>query len=144
MVLVVRIAGDDWRRAAVEPLTIKDAEYTYALMMNWSSSLGVNCTFCHSSRAFQNWESSTPNYEKILRVGLKGILEEVRQRQVKLEEQYMAETMTGIDYVRKRDELDAMALSLEAAIIPGLANLPDSGPPSTKTRTASIMIRRGV
>jgi len=56
----VRIADDDWRRAAVEPLTIKDTEYTYALMMNWSSSLGVNCTFCHNSRAFQNWEQSTP------------------------------------------------------------------------------------
>lgn len=56
----VRIAGDDWRREASEPLTIKDAEYTYALMMNWSSSLGVNCTYCHNSRAFQNWEQSTP------------------------------------------------------------------------------------
>lgn len=63
-----------------------------------------------------NWESSTPNYEKILRVGLKGILEEVRQRKEKLEEDYMAETMTGIEYVSKRDELDAMALSLEASI----------------------------
>jgi len=63
-----------------------------------------------------NWESSTPNYGKILRVGLKGILEEVRQRKEKLEEGYMAESMTGIDFVRKRDELDAMALSLEAAI----------------------------
>jgi pyruvate formate-lyase/glycerol dehydratase family glycyl radical enzyme len=63
-----------------------------------------------------NWESSTPNYEKILRVGLKGILEEVQQRKEKLEGDYIAETMTGIDYVRKRDELDAMALSLEAAI----------------------------
>ena len=29
-------------------------------MMNWSASLGVNCTFCHNSRAFQNWEQSTP------------------------------------------------------------------------------------
>ncbi len=63
-----------------------------------------------------NWESSTPNYEKILRVGLKGILEEVQQRKEELEEDYIAETMTGIDYVRKRDELDAMALSLEASI----------------------------
>ncbi len=63
-----------------------------------------------------NWESSTPNYEKILRVGLKGILEEVLQRKEKLEEEYMAETMTGIDYVKKRDELDAMALSLDATI----------------------------
>jgi formate C-acetyltransferase len=63
-----------------------------------------------------NWESSTPNYEKILGVGLKGILEEVRQRMERLDEEYMAESMTGMDFVRKRNELDGMAMSLEAAI----------------------------
>jgi len=63
-----------------------------------------------------NWESSTPNYEKILRMGLKGILEEVRQRKQKLDEEYMAETMTGMDFVARRDELEAMILSLEAVI----------------------------
>jgi len=63
-----------------------------------------------------NWESGTPNYGKILRVGLKGILDEVRQRRERLDEEYMAESMTGVDFVRKRDELDGMALSLEAAI----------------------------
>ncbi|MEO1247367.1 MAG: photosynthetic reaction center cytochrome PufC [Pseudomonadota bacterium] len=41
-------------------LSIKDAEYTYGLMTSWSQSLGVNCTFCHNTRAFQNWEQSTP------------------------------------------------------------------------------------
>jgi photosynthetic reaction center cytochrome c subunit len=25
-----------------------------------SHSLGVNCTFCHNSRAFNSWEQSTP------------------------------------------------------------------------------------
>ena len=35
-------------------------EHTYALMMNMSQSLGVNCGFCHNSRAFLNWEQSTP------------------------------------------------------------------------------------
>jgi photosynthetic reaction center cytochrome c subunit len=25
-----------------------------------SHSLGVNCTFCHNSRAFSSWEQSTP------------------------------------------------------------------------------------
>jgi photosynthetic reaction center cytochrome c subunit len=42
------------------PLTTKDAEYSYGLMMNWSASLGVNCTFCHYTGNFGNWELSTP------------------------------------------------------------------------------------
>jgi len=63
-----------------------------------------------------NWESSTPSYEKILRLGLKGILEEVRERGRRLDEQYMAEALTGVEFVRKKDELDAMALSLEGAV----------------------------
>ena len=35
-------------------------EAVYGMMMNWSQSLGVNCTFCHNTRAFQSWETSTP------------------------------------------------------------------------------------
>jgi len=33
---------------------------TYALMMVMSESLGVNCTFCHYTPAFYNWDMSTP------------------------------------------------------------------------------------
>jgi photosynthetic reaction center cytochrome c subunit len=40
--------------------SIKQTEWTYALMMNISQSLGVNCTYCHSSRSFADWEQSTP------------------------------------------------------------------------------------
>jgi photosynthetic reaction center cytochrome c subunit len=39
---------------------IKDTEHTYALMMHISDSLGVNCTYCHNSRAFSSWEQSNP------------------------------------------------------------------------------------
>ncbi len=38
----------------------KDAEKTYALMIHMSTSLGVNCTYCHNSRAFNDWSQSTP------------------------------------------------------------------------------------
>lgn len=38
----------------------QDAEHTYALMMHWSTALGVNCTYCHNSRAFSSWEQSPP------------------------------------------------------------------------------------
>jgi hypothetical protein len=38
----------------------KQTEYTYGLMMHMSKSLGVNCTYCHNSRSFAEWDSSTP------------------------------------------------------------------------------------
>jgi photosynthetic reaction center cytochrome c subunit len=40
--------------------SIKKAEWTYALMMYISTSLGVNCTYCHNTRAMGVWEESTP------------------------------------------------------------------------------------
>jgi photosynthetic reaction center cytochrome c subunit len=40
--------------------SIKQTEWTYALMMNFSQSLGVNCTYCHNSRSFTDWDQSTP------------------------------------------------------------------------------------
>jgi photosynthetic reaction center cytochrome c subunit len=40
--------------------SIQDAEWTYGLMMHFSSSLGVNCTYCHNSRAFNQWEQAAP------------------------------------------------------------------------------------
>jgi len=36
--------------------SIKQAEFTYGLMMHISKSLGVNCTFCHNTRSFQAWD----------------------------------------------------------------------------------------
>ena len=39
--------------------SIKQAEWTYGLMMYTSDSLGVNCTFCHNSRSFFDWDQST-------------------------------------------------------------------------------------
>ena len=40
--------------------SIQDTEDTYALMMHVSESLGVTCTYCHNSRTFLEWGSSTP------------------------------------------------------------------------------------
>lgn len=40
-----------------------DREYTeqvYIEMMQWSHQLGVNCTFCHQSRALSDWSQSPP------------------------------------------------------------------------------------
>ena len=40
--------------------SIKQAEWTYSLMSHMSTSLGVNCTYCHNSRSFASWETSPP------------------------------------------------------------------------------------
>ena len=39
---------------------IPKARDTYSLMMVMSESLGVNCNFCHNTRAFYSWPQSTP------------------------------------------------------------------------------------
>ena len=40
--------------------SIKQAEHTYSLMIYMSQSLGVNCTYCHNSRALARWDESSP------------------------------------------------------------------------------------
>jgi photosynthetic reaction center cytochrome c subunit len=42
------------------PHLIKDARSTYSMMTVMSESLGVNCTYCHNTRAFASWELSPP------------------------------------------------------------------------------------
>ena len=39
---------------------VRISEWTYSLMVHMSQGLGVNCTFCHNSRAFASWEQSPP------------------------------------------------------------------------------------
>ncbi|MBT8614312.1 photosynthetic reaction center cytochrome c subunit [Polynucleobacter paneuropaeus] len=40
--------------------SIQSTENVYGMMTHMSHSLGVNCTYCHNSRAFSSWEQSTP------------------------------------------------------------------------------------
>jgi len=40
--------------------SIKQTEWTYALMTSMSQALGVNCTYCHNTRAFSDWSQSSP------------------------------------------------------------------------------------
>jgi photosynthetic reaction center cytochrome c subunit len=40
--------------------TLQSTENVYGVMSHMSHSLGVNCTYCHNSRAFSSWEQSTP------------------------------------------------------------------------------------
>jgi photosynthetic reaction center cytochrome c subunit len=43
-----------------EDVSIKSADWTYALMMQFSNALGVNCNYCHNTRAFRDWSQSPP------------------------------------------------------------------------------------
>jgi len=61
------LLGDaDIREVSQTPLasgnkrSVKQTEWTYALMMHISQSLGVNCTYCHNSRSFSDWSQSSP------------------------------------------------------------------------------------
>lgn len=40
--------------------SIKDARSSYSMMLVMAESLGVNCTYCHNTRAFSSWELSPP------------------------------------------------------------------------------------
>lgn len=61
------LEGDaDIRVVAQQPLagtdrqSIKQTEWTYALMVHFAQSLGVNCTYCHNTRSFSDWSQSSP------------------------------------------------------------------------------------
>ncbi len=40
--------------------SIKQTEWTYSLMIHFAQSLGVNCDFCHNTRALAEWNQSSP------------------------------------------------------------------------------------
>ncbi len=40
--------------------SVKAAEWTHALMISQSRSLGVNCTYCHNTRQFASWQEAPP------------------------------------------------------------------------------------
>lgn len=47
-------------RPGNNPNSTMDAEWTYGLMMHFSQSLGVNCTYCHNTQNFASWDVSPP------------------------------------------------------------------------------------
>ncbi|CAN5337651.1 hypothetical protein BH11PSE10_BH11PSE10_18310 [soil metagenome] len=55
----IRVAGTEALPAGNRQ-SIKQAEWTYGLMIHMSKSLGVNCTQCHNTRALGSWENSSP------------------------------------------------------------------------------------
>jgi len=60
---VARVAGNTALPDGDPGASIQETEWAYGLMVHMSSSLGVNCTYCHNSRAFGVWEQSSPQRE---------------------------------------------------------------------------------
>lgn len=56
----IRVLGNEALPNEESTASIQATEASYALMIHMSTSLGVNCTYCHNSRAFGVWEQSTP------------------------------------------------------------------------------------
>ena len=59
----IRVNGTEalkFTGAAANRSSTKQAEHTYGLMMHMSTSLGVNCTYCHNTQSFQSWAISPP------------------------------------------------------------------------------------
>lgn len=56
----IRVEGTTALAAQGNRSSIKQTDWTYALMAHFAESLGVGCTFCHDTRAFNNWDQSTP------------------------------------------------------------------------------------
>jgi len=55
----IRVQGTTPLRATNRH-SIKQTEWTYALMMHFSQALGVNCSFCHNTRSLADWSQSPP------------------------------------------------------------------------------------
>jgi photosynthetic reaction center cytochrome c subunit len=56
----IRIQSTTALPTRAQPPSIKNAEWTYSLMLYMSGSLGVNCTYCHNTRALASWNESSP------------------------------------------------------------------------------------
>lgn len=63
----VRVQSNTYVPSNANRSSIKQTEYTYALMIDMSKSLGVNCTYCHNSARFGSWEESPPQRLTALR-----------------------------------------------------------------------------
>ncbi len=59
----IRVNGNEalkFTGTAANRNSTKQAEHTYGLMVHMSNALGVNCTYCHNTRAFQSWAEAPP------------------------------------------------------------------------------------
>jgi formate C-acetyltransferase len=60
------------------------------------------------------WAMSTPNYEKIFRIGIKGIKSEAEDKQKEIKEHFSDTTISAKEYLEKKRFLDAVIITLNA------------------------------
>jgi len=72
--------------------TWQDTERTFSLMNYMSNSLGVNCVFCHNSRAFYDTEQATPQWNTAM-LGISMVQELNNDWLVPLEDVYPPERL---------------------------------------------------
>ncbi len=75
--------------------TIQKTEMTFSLMNYFSNSLGVNCVFCHNSRAFYDGAQSTPQWGTAL-LGRQMVIELNQEYLMPLKDTYPAERLGPI------------------------------------------------
>lgn len=57
--LPIRV-GSETALPAGNRASLKQTEWTYSLMTHMSTALNVNCTYCHNSRSFVEWDGAPP------------------------------------------------------------------------------------
>jgi pyruvate formate-lyase/glycerol dehydratase family glycyl radical enzyme len=63
-----------------------------------------------------NWESATPNFEKLFKKGLKGIIREAEERLERLENEWLEGNNNGEAYIHKKQFLQSVIITIEGAI----------------------------
>jgi photosynthetic reaction center cytochrome c subunit len=64
----MRVISQEALTADVDnPISTNDARHAYWIMLQMSEALGVNCTYCHTSARFSDWEESPPARLQALR-----------------------------------------------------------------------------
>jgi len=56
----IGVASETMHPTDANTVSTMDTEATFSLMIHMSNSLGVNCTYCHNTQAFAEWNRSTP------------------------------------------------------------------------------------
>lgn len=102
-------------------VSIKQTEYAYALMLNMSEALGVNCTYCHNSARWGSWEESSPQRVTALR-GLRMVRHLNMDYLVPLQPQWPEERLGSLGDGPK----------MECATCHNEAFIPQYGHPATK------------
>jgi photosynthetic reaction center cytochrome c subunit len=62
----VRVQSTQVAASNANRSSVKQTEYTYAVMIKMSQGLGVSCSECHNTRAFKSWTEAPPQRVKAL------------------------------------------------------------------------------